>query len=217
MNDISQYLLNMDIERGIHLFLFLLLLIGTLKLLISIHKKTKTKFLKIGCNGLIISIVIFLFVELFVRVVYFVGYKETGFLIYPFRAYTRDYLNLSWTPPYYLKDGEPLTCGINEGIPTVLREYEGMNYLKAVQNYNGFRFNPLYYPKNRVNIICLGGSSTWGHNSDGLTYPDFLENILDKNKVKVYNLGKRGHMVNHFIDNIKKSGLTNRITVDIAI
>ncbi|MCK5521725.1 MAG: SGNH/GDSL hydrolase family protein [Thiomargarita sp.] len=205
-------LLNMDVERLIVVVLFLFALYVFLKILLFITKTAKYKFVKFLSSALLLCTIIVLSVETVVRFSYFIYYKEVNFLVYPFRAFTRNYININWTAQYYLKnDGT-----IINNIPVITKDYQGLNYFKATQNHLGFRYNPAYNERD-INIVTLGGSSTWGHNSDGQTYPDYLEDFLGDEKFKVFNLGKRAHSSVNFINNFKHSQLNNQVKIDIVI
>jgi len=209
----SDALLHMDIERLIVFVIFFLVLYIFLKFLLFLKKTAKDKFIRFLSSALLLCTVIVLSGEIVVRFSYFLYYKEVDFLVYPFRAFTRNYININWTPQYYFKnDG-----AIIENVPVVYREYQGLNYFKATENRLGFRYHPVYNQRD-VNIVTLGGSSTWGHNSDGQTYPDYLKDFLYDKKFNVFNLGKRAHCTGQFINTLKKFQLNNnKLKIDIAI
>ncbi|WP_457619000.1 SGNH/GDSL hydrolase family protein [Lutibacter sp.] len=204
-------LLNMDMERLIVVVLFFLFLYVFLKLFLFLAKTAKYKFIRYLSQGLLLCTIIVLSIEVIVRFSYFLYYKEVNFLVYPFRAFTRNYININWTPQYYFrKDGNL----IND-IPIIIKEYQGLNYFKVTQNHLGFRYNTAFNARN-INVVTLGGSSTWGHNTDDQTYPDYLEDFLGKD-FKVFNLGKRAHVAGNFINNFQKSQLNHQVKINIAI
>lgn len=208
----NNVLLNMDIERLIVVILFFLFLYILLKFILFIINTTKYKFIRYLSQGLLLCTIIVLSIEAIVRFSYFLYYKEVKFLVYPFRAFTRNHINVNWTPQYYFKkDGN-----IIDNIPLLMREYQGLTYFKATQNHLGFRYNPAYNERD-INIVALGGSSTWGHNSDGQTYPDYLEDFLGDKKFKVFNLGKRAHTSGNFVGNLKNSQLDDQLKINIAV
>jgi lysophospholipase L1-like esterase len=212
-------LLNMDVERLIVVVLFFIFLYIFLKFLLFITKTAKYRVVKFLSQGILLCTIIVLLVETVVRFSYFLYYKEVNFLVYPFRAFTRDYMYIQWTPQYYLTKKPRGLDGEIANIPTVISDYRGLNYIKAIQNASGFRYNPKYTIGDGadVNVVTLGGSSTWGFNVEGQTYPDYLQNFLGE-KFRVFNLGRLGYNTISFIGFLKgRTQLTKLLKIDIAI
>ncbi|MHA2019653.1 MAG: SGNH/GDSL hydrolase family protein [Promethearchaeota archaeon] len=205
-------LIGIDIERAIVLLFFAFVVFILLKIFGTIYKKRKYRWF---AAPFLLLFLLLSFSEIVTRSFFYLKYDELGMLIYPLRAYTENNLRLIWTPPHKLeKNGLVETSG-----DSYVRFMTGLNYVKAFQNSNRFRFKPPISKQDGINIYCLGGSSTWGPVSDGKTYPDILQVLLNNEKhiVNVWNLGKPAHSSPLFIQNLQQSGLLSEQKPDIII
>jgi lysophospholipase L1-like esterase len=86
------------------------------------------------------------------------------------------------------------------------RHYYGNHFYRASVNEGGFRGPLKPLPSEGKVILCIGGSSTYGLNDDGETYPDFLQAALDREKdgaYAVFNLGIPALTAAKFLGRVK--------------
>ena len=176
------------------IIIFVVTLLFILFILFIITKKSKNKYVSGVSQTLLFSIIVLTIIELMYRVFLGIYYKEYRFITYPLKMETYTYLRLIWPKEVAKKD-----------VLSTTIEYQGLHYFKA-NEINNFRVqDKRNSSKNKKTIVCLGGSSTWGHNSDDKTYPYFLKSNLKS--FNIYNYGQRAHRSSNFVDNMQKSGL----------
>ncbi|MBU1741465.1 MAG: SGNH/GDSL hydrolase family protein [Proteobacteria bacterium] len=64
-------------------------------------------------------------------------------------------------------------------------------------NSNGYRGPALERPRNKVRIMCVGGSTTWGATTarNDKPWPEELQDLVNRQKFEVINAGVPGHTI----------------------
>lgn len=210
----SDDLLSMDVERLLHLGMALLALLFLVKGALRLHTRSRRTLPRLGAALLLVGITALLGMELLLRGTLYAYHDEVNFLLYPLRSYTRDHYFIEWTPPYLLENNSGVT---RFNVPAVYRQYQGLTYYKATHNTKGFRYDNIRLPEEGMNLVALGGSSTYGYVSDGETYPDALGRALEKEDIHVFNLGQRGAVLGQYAAALQNTGLDKLLTIDLAV
>lgn len=145
-----------------------------------------------------------------VRCGYALLLTEPRMLVYPHDLHPdTNLLNINWNPQRVRRGDHSVT---------VHRTWQGLHFFRLSVNQAGFRLEDPRLAKDTFNVVCLGGSSTFGHNSDGKTFPELLQQQLARMKgarVKVYNLGVRGAASSEYRAELKQ--LRNLARVDLLV
>jgi len=141
------------------------------------------------CGMLIIIVV----VELVFRMAVCFANDDPVLMTYPFgfnqTDITRLYYERDNSYRFDTKMGGDIVAHITHGNE---RNYYKNYYYKAHVNQGGYRGELKPLKKNAKRVFCIGGSSTYGLNKDGRTFPDYIQAALDQESQEehvVFNLG----------------------------
>jgi len=151
---------------------------------------------------LIAVLVCFLSLEAFVRIAYYVKYRDLKLLIAPFGNAPQSAgkeVDLEMESDY-VKDenGKVLYYRYKPGTYTYETEYDALKHvIPYTISKNGFRGREIG-PKDKYRIICFGASSTVGVESpEGQTWPAYLGSYTD---TEVINMGVTGYDASNILN-----------------
>lgn len=142
--------------------------------------------------------ILFVAIELLVRVVYYIKYKNSFYLTTPFHLASLAYsdstksviyeLNIEWYKNNTYFKFKPGTH--TQRCPF---HYDGKDHwITYYINKNGFRNSEINILKVKPRMICMGESSTAGLESpDGETFPAYLQRLLPN--AEVINMGMNSY------------------------
>lgn len=101
--------------------------------------------------------------------------------------------------------GNSISPGPDKTFPFIFLNNEGFQIIaKAKTNNLGFFSSKDYFPnKENFNILVIGGEQT-ASSTVSVSWPDYLETIIDNPNVKVYNIGWPDARFNHYLEYYNK-------------